>query len=247
MCVTGTAFWIFKNYNNYHQFHICATTMPRHFWSDPVSIPRPSIFQIEPVSWDLQASFLIECHNMFQREADETAHPLHIDLRNTSVLLSVFDFTSYVKGNCMAHMIYHFLGERIFLSSMRRYMRTYYYRSADQEDLWSAFQVEIDEAYAGLPTSSRLRMKDVMRTWTYQAGFPVLRVRQNRETGAIELTQVRPDAYHIDRFSTVFFHLATSYNELFSRGMRTLIIVTYSWYVWEKYTTHTHTHTYSSV
>lgn len=129
---------------------------------------------------------------MFDSDADETAHPLHIDLSELSSLADVFDLTSYVKGNCMAHMIYHFLGEQIFLSSMRRYVQTYCYRSANQTDLWSAFQAEIDEA-DGLPASSSgLRMKDVMRTWTYQAGFPVLHVRQNRETGAIELTQVRP-------------------------------------------------------
>lgn len=118
------------------------------------------------------------------------AHPLHIDLEKLSGLTGIFDLTSYVKGNCMVHMIYHFLGERIFLSSVSHYMRTYHYRNADQEDLWSAFQVEIDGAKE-LPASSGLRMKDIMRTWTYQAGFPVLRVQQNRETGAIELTQVR--------------------------------------------------------
>lgn len=92
-------------------------------------------------------------------------------------------------------------------------MRTYYYRSADQEDLWSAFQVEIDGTSDELPAaSSGLRMKDVMRTWTYQAGFPVLRVRQNRETGAIELTQVRalPDRLSPDRFSSAFLHLVPS-------------------------------------
>lgn len=134
------------------------------------------------------------------------AHPLHIDLGKLSELTGIFDLTSYVKGNCMVHMIYHFLGERIFLSSVSHYMRTYHYRNADQEDLWSAFQVEIDGAN-GLPASSGLRMKDIMRTWTYQAGFPVLRVQQNRETGAIELTQVRRCLSQIDlqaRFFILF-------------------------------------------
>lgn len=134
------------------------------------------------------------------------AHPLHIDLGKLSGLTGIFDLTSYVKGNCMVHMIYHFLGERIFLSSVSHYMRTYHYRNADQEDLWSAFQVEIDGAN-GLPASSGLRMKDIMRTWTYQAGFPVLRVQQNRETGAIELTQVRRCLSQIDlqaRFFILF-------------------------------------------
>jgi aminopeptidase N len=149
------------------------------------------MFQLEPATWDLQASFPIECRNVFDSDADETAHPLHIDMRHLSELAGVFDLTSYVKGNCMARMIYHFLGERIFLSSVRRYMRTYYYRSADQEDLWSAFQAEID-GNRDLPVSSGLSMKDIMRTWTHQAGLPVLRVRQEHETGAVELTQVRP-------------------------------------------------------
>jgi len=164
------------------------------------------IFQIEPTSWNLQTHFLIGCHDVFDNDAGEAAHPLHIDLKKMNKLTGVFDLTSYVKGNCMTHMIYHFLGERIFLSSVRHYMRTYHYRNADQEDLWSAFQMEIDEAN-GLLASSGLRMKDIMRTWTYQAGLPVLHVQQNRETGAIELMQVRRSLSQIDlqaRFFILF-------------------------------------------
>ncbi|EFN62134.1 Aminopeptidase N [Camponotus floridanus] len=159
---------------------------------------------LEPASWDLQTSFLIECRDMFDSDADETAHPLHIDLSELSSLADVFDLTSYVKGNCMAHMIYHFLGERIFLSAVRRYIRTY--RSANQTDLWSAFQGEIDEAN-GLLASSGLRMKDIMRTWTYQAGFPVLHVRQNRETGVIEFTQNRFYHYGLNSTSKELWHI----------------------------------------
>ncbi|KAM0725616.1 Aminopeptidase N [Formica fusca] len=161
---------------------------------------------LEPASWDAQTSFLIECRDVFDSDAYETAHPLHIDLSELSKLADVFDLTSYVKGNCMAHMIYHFLGERIFLSSVRGYVHTYCYRSANQMDLWSAFQAEIDGAN-GLPASSGLRMKDVMRTWTYQAGFPVLHVRQNRETGAIELTQDRFYHYGINSTSEELWHI----------------------------------------
>ncbi|KAL6259522.1 hypothetical protein P5V15_009439 [Pogonomyrmex californicus] len=161
---------------------------------------------LEPAFWDLQANFMIECHRVFDSDASETAHPLHIDMRKLSKLTGIFDLTSYVKGNCMVHMIYHFLGERIFLSSMRHYMRMYHYRNADQEDLWSAFQMGIDGA-SGLPAFSELPMKDVMRTWTYQAGFPVLRVQQNRETGAIELTQDRFYHYGLNSTSEELWHI----------------------------------------
>ncbi|XP_012061187.1 PREDICTED: thyrotropin-releasing hormone-degrading ectoenzyme-like [Atta cephalotes] len=161
---------------------------------------------IEPTSWNLQTHFLIGCHDVFDNDAGEAAHPLHIDLRKMNKLTGVFDLTSYVKGNCMTHMIYHFLGERIFLSSVRHYMRTYHYRNADQEDLWSAFQMEIDEAN-GLPASSGLRMKDIMRTWTYQAGLPVLHVQQNRETGAIELMQDRFYHYGLNSTSEELWHI----------------------------------------
>ncbi|KAL0114630.1 hypothetical protein PUN28_011733 [Cardiocondyla obscurior] len=165
-----------------------------------------ALHALEPATWDLRACFLIECHDVFDSDAGEAAHPLHIDLRKLTELTGVFDLTSYVKGNCMAYMMYHFLGERIFLSSVRHYLSTYRYRSADQEDLWNAFQAEIDRAN-GLPASSGLRMKDVMRTWTHQAGFPVLRVQQNRETGAIELTQNRFYHYGLNSTSEELWHV----------------------------------------
>lgn len=201
----------------------------------PCDYPSWSL-QLEPASWDLQTSFLIECRDVFDSDADETAHPLHIDLSELSSLADVFDLTSYVKGNCMAHMIYHFLGERIFLSSVRRYIHTYYYRSANQTDLWSAFQAEIDGAN-GLPASSGLRMKDIMRTWTYQAGFPVLHVRQNRETGAIEFTQVRP-MFIADRSTQAFLHLSSLYRrrQIIYRWnvFTTILIIVIPSMKWEK-------------
>lgn len=199
-----------------------------HSYGVVAFIRRPLIrliLQLEPASWDLRAHFLTVYHYVFDNDADEAAHPLHIDLRKLSGLTDIFDFTSYVKGNCMVHMIYHFLGERIFISSVRYYVRTYHYRNADEEDLWSAFQAEIDGAKE-LPASSRLHMKDIMRTWTYQAGFPVLHVQQNRETGAIELTQVRQYLSRIDlqaRFFILFRRRQIIYR--WNEFMTILIIV----------------------
>jgi len=165
------------------------------------------------------------CRDVFDNDVDKTAQPLHIDLRKLTGLSDVFNWTPYVKGNCMVHMIYHFLGERIFLSSVRRYIRTYHYRSADQEDLWSIFQMQIDRAHE-VPALSKLRMKDIMRTWTCQAGFPILNVRRNRETGAIELTQVRREVYHRLISSGVVFHLISSTtNYLSMQYIFTIILI----------------------
>ncbi|KAK2586530.1 hypothetical protein KPH14_011422 [Odynerus spinipes] len=136
----------------------------------------------------MQDMLTAQYHEMFERESTETAHPLHLNLTTRNNLKGVFDSTPYVKGNCLINMIYHFLGESTFFSSIRRYISTYHYRSANEDDLWDIFQQEITSTNA-LP--KELSMGSIMKTWTHQAGFPVVHVIRNNETGLVELTQER--------------------------------------------------------
>ncbi|XP_012287201.1 endoplasmic reticulum aminopeptidase 2 [Orussus abietinus] len=139
-------------------------------------------------NWTKDEWYCYECHEMLTYDASAISHPLHITLNTTNQITNIFDKTSYLKGNCLTNMIYHFLGKATFLSAIRRYLRTYSYRSADQFDLWETFQEEINLRNS-LPKD--LAMKEIMITWTDQPGFPLVEVKRDRTTGTVLLSQRR--------------------------------------------------------
>ncbi|KAI4475069.1 hypothetical protein M0802_015303 [Mischocyttarus mexicanus] len=140
-------------------------------------------------SWSVKDIMPMQYREMFEKEEKVNAHPLYFNLSITEKpLRDAFDTTANVKGNCLVNMIYHFIGESIFVSSIKKYIRGYYYRSADQNDLWDIFQHEIELSKSPLKNFS---MKSIMKGWTNQAGFPVVHVIRNNETGFVELMQER--------------------------------------------------------
>ncbi|XP_015186356.1 PREDICTED: endoplasmic reticulum aminopeptidase 2-like [Polistes dominula] len=139
-------------------------------------------------SWSVEEMMALEYRKMFEKEEKENAHPLYINLNITRNKLSdIFDTTPYVKGNCLVNMIFHIIGETIFFKSIKKYIRTYYYRAADQNDLWDIFQDEIELS----KLFTKLSIKTIMKSWTNHAGFPVLHVIRNNHTGFVELMQER--------------------------------------------------------
>ncbi|KAG7187572.1 hypothetical protein KM043_016642 [Ampulex compressa] len=142
---------------------------------------------IDP-TWSLDAVYTAEFREVFESEGSERAHPLRINLTSLKRLDGVFDETTYVKGNCVVYMIFHFLGKPAFLSSVHRYLQAHYYRSAGQEEVWNAFQEEILSRDS---PNADWNMTETMRTWTDQAGYPVVQLQRNVKSGAVVLTQDR--------------------------------------------------------
>ncbi|KAI4480864.1 hypothetical protein M0804_009961 [Polistes exclamans] len=139
-------------------------------------------------SLSVQDIMAMEYREMFKKEEQDNAHPLYLNLNITGKKLSdIFDATPYVKGNCLVNMIFHFLGETIFYSSIKKYIHTYYYRAADQNDLWDIFQEEIELS----KLFHNFSIQNIMKGWTNHAGFPVVHVNRNNDTGLVELMQER--------------------------------------------------------
>lgn len=62
------------------------------------------------------------------------------------------------------------------------------YQAADQNDLW---QYLTDEARRSNIFDNSTSVKEIMDTWTLQAGFPIVNVTVNYDTQTIELSQKR--------------------------------------------------------
>nr|XP_021515886.1 aminopeptidase Q [Meriones unguiculatus] len=99
----------------------------------------------------------------------------------TREINELFNLYTYSKGACMARMLAGFLTQSLFIDALKSYLETFSYSNADQDDLWSHFQMAIDEqAVIHLPAT----VKSIMDSWTYQGGFPVLTL--NVTTGVVK-------------------------------------------------------------
>lgn len=60
------------------------------------------------------------------------------------------------------------------------------YGNAQQDDLWQAMQEQADEEGIVLPAT----VKEILDTWTYKMGYPVVTVTRDYATGGALVSQV---------------------------------------------------------
>ncbi|PYI04445.1 aminopeptidase 2 [Aspergillus sclerotiicarbonarius CBS 121057] len=113
-------------------------------------------------------------------DALRSSHPIQVPLRGEDEIGQIFDDISYAKGACVLRMIAGALGEEVFLSGVRLYLRKHAYSNATTEDLWAA-----------LTEASGQRVGDMMHAWTRELGFPVLTVTKDGSTNTINVRQTR--------------------------------------------------------
>lgn len=78
-------------------------------------------------------------------------------------------------------MLHHILGETDFKDGLTKFLNDHQYANANADDLWKAMSLKIKES----------TVKDVMNTWTTQAGFPVVTATKNYESKQVTISQVR--------------------------------------------------------
>lgn len=61
------------------------------------------------------------------------------------------------------------------------------YGNAQQDDLWQALEEQANIDKVVLPAT----VKQIMDTWTYKMGYPVVKVVRNYEAGSASVSQVK--------------------------------------------------------
>jgi puromycin-sensitive aminopeptidase len=111
----------------------------------------------------------------------QAAHPIRADVHNAEEAGESFDAITYEKGGAVLRMIEGFLGEEKFRDGIRLYMRRHREGNATADDLWGA----LGEA-SGQPFILKLA-----NGWIRQAGYPVVAMSLDDETGVVSLSQRR--------------------------------------------------------
>ncbi|XP_073838653.1 aminopeptidase N-like [Musca autumnalis] len=124
----------------------------------------------------------------FERDAKLDSHPVSPQIFNTTQIASHFDSISYRKGASILKMLHMLMGHEAFFEVIRNYLERFKFRNAEKDDLWLIFN-EVAHKYKRIETHYNL--KTIMDSWTLQAGFPLVTVKRNLQTGCMEIAQQR--------------------------------------------------------
>lgn len=92
----------------------------------------------------------------------------------------------FILGLSLIRMIHLAVGDKVFRNSVREYLRTCSYGSANQKIL---FDIITRNAHDDGALPEDADVNTLMQAWTYRAGLPVLRVNRTY-SGKILLSQV---------------------------------------------------------
>ncbi|CAO1436554.1 unnamed protein product [Diamesa hyperborea] len=122
-----------------------------------------------------------EMQKAMSKDSDSLSHPISFPVKTKSDIRRIFDPISYSKGALIINMMRGYLGESTFRSGLKSYLKKFEYGNALQDDLW---EVMTEQAHTDEVLQKNLTIKQIMDTWTLQAGYPVVTVTRN-ETNII--------------------------------------------------------------
>lgn len=137
--------------------------------------------------WQRWVDFGLARSAAFDTDSLSTTRPIEFEVVTAADAEGMFDVLTYEKGASVVRMLQQFLGEDAFQAGIRHYLRTHAYANTETTDLWDA----IEEA-TGEP------VRQMMDSWIFQPGHPVIAVSRTGDGAALELAQHRfgfaPDA-----------------------------------------------------
>lgn len=84
-----------------------------------------------------------------------SSHPISTSASTPDEIREIFDIITYQKGHCMVQMLHEYLGKD-FQRGLQRYLKTYSYKNADQDDLWRELR-SVKTTYGG---SNKFRLQN---------------------------------------------------------------------------------------
>lgn len=127
--------------------------------------------------WDIWNEFLTDdLQYALSLDALASSHPIEVPVKNAAEISQIFDAISYSKGASVIRMLVKYLGESIFQSGMRLYLKQHRFSNAKTIDLWNS-----------LSLASNKEVSDIMNSWTMKIGYPLLKVSSETKKDKIEL------------------------------------------------------------
>lgn len=113
-------------------------------------------------------------------DALKSTRAIHANVKSPEQALEMFDDITYVKGSAVLRMLERYVGPDVFQRGVHLYMKTHAFRTATTEDLWWAIK-----------TISAKPIPEMMHTWIYQPGYPLISATSANNGKDLHLSQKR--------------------------------------------------------
>lgn len=115
-------------------------------------------------------------------EIDElqATRAIHAEVSDPKQAAEMFDSITYDKGESILWMLESYVGAKKFQEGINQYLTAHLFGNATSEDLWQAIG-----QCSGMP------VPELMKSWVFQPGFPILDVSTTSGGDTISLSQQR--------------------------------------------------------
>jgi puromycin-sensitive aminopeptidase len=137
--------------------------------------------------WNRWGSFAIERAAAFKTDGLGATRPIEAAVTNPAQALGMIDVITYRKGCSVLRQLEQYIGEETFRKGIAAYLRKHSYGNAETTDLWDA-----------IDSVSPLPVRQIMDSWIFQPGYPMVTVSQSDVAGSVTLSQ-RPFKYLADQ------------------------------------------------
>ncbi|KEF56834.1 uncharacterized protein A1O9_07024 [Exophiala aquamarina CBS 119918] len=116
--------------------------------------------------WSIWGQFVDEAmEEAFAVDSLRCSHAIESPVNDEINAQQMFDSISYFKGSAVIRMLVNHLGRDVFLAGISSYLKCRSYGNATSDHLWQA-----------LSAVSDIDVKELMKGWIYQAGYPIVKI-----------------------------------------------------------------------
>ncbi|HWD23907.1 MAG TPA: M1 family metallopeptidase [Acidimicrobiales bacterium] len=110
--------------------------------------------------------------------------PIEFPVHHPEDAAAMFDLLTYEKGASVLWMLEQYLGRDRFRDGVRRYLKANVYDNTETTDLWDAIEQEASDE----------PVRELMDTWIFQGGYPLIEATSSGVGSTVMLRQ-RPFTY----------------------------------------------------
>ncbi|HEY9870014.1 MAG TPA: M1 family metallopeptidase, partial [Candidatus Obscuribacterales bacterium] len=115
--------------------------------------------------WKRWETFGVSRAAAFAVDGLRSTRPIEFPVRHPDEASAMFDVLTYEKGASVLRMLEQYLGGEVFRDGICHYLTKHQYANAETTDLWDA-----------LEESSRQPVRQLMDSWIFQGGYPLVTV-----------------------------------------------------------------------
>ncbi len=131
-------------------------------------------------NWKRWDSFGVSRSSAFGVDGLKSTRPIEFPVLSPQDANGMFDVLTYEKGASVLRMLEQYLGAEVFQKGVSLYLNKHQFDNAETTDLWD-----------GIEESCKQPVRQIMDSWIFQQGFPVITASVDESGKKLKLSQER--------------------------------------------------------